>query len=243
MRVVTWNCNGRFRDKITRALWLEADITIIQEAENPALYVDLLPGPWVWTDAGRGKGLLTYATQGWALGRDLDAPAKPSFKYVVPMRAFTPRGDALAVWAVWCMDAHRKADAWVAQLHRALDSMTGLIHAPIVIAGDLNSNVIWDRDRKLNHSRLTERLAERGILSAYHEATGEEGGQETQPTFWSARSEYKPFHIDYVFSDLPARSAVIGSYSAWSGPTAAGGVSDHAPLVVDFNCHPTSRRH
>lgn len=67
--------------------------------------------------------------------------------------------------------------------------MTGLVHAPIVIAGDLNSNVIWDRERKLNHSRLAERLAERGIISAYHEAKGEQGGRETLPTFWLTRSE------------------------------------------------------
>lgn len=241
MRVATWNCNGRFRDKITRALSLEADITIIQEAENPAPYVDLLPGPWVWTDTGRGKGLLTYAREGWALDRNLDAPAEPSFKYVVPMRASTLRGDALAIWAVWCMNADRKADAWVAQLHHALDAMSELIDAPIVIAGDFNSNVIWDRDRKLNHSRLAERLAERGIRSAHHEATGEQGGQETRPTFWLARTESKPFHIDYVFSDLPVRSAVIGSYAEWSGRTSDGGMSDHAPLVVDFDCRATSR--
>ena len=28
VRVATWNCNGRFRDEIARALALEADITL-----------------------------------------------------------------------------------------------------------------------------------------------------------------------------------------------------------------------
>lgn len=235
MQVATWNCNGRFRDKLPRALALEADITVIQEAENPDHYRDRLPGPWVWTDAGRGKGLLVFAKEGWALDRTPGAPTAPEFQHVVPLDAASPRGEKLTVWGVWCMDADRKANAWVAQLHHALDAMPELIRAPIVIAGDLNSNVIWDQDRKLNYSRLTERLAERGIFSAYHQVTGEAGGQERQPTFWLTRSETQPFHIDYVFSDLPVRSATVGSYSAWSGLTAAGGVSDHAPLIVDLD--------
>ena len=234
MRVATWNCSGRFRDKIQRALALDADITLVQEAEHPTKYVDRLPGPWAWTDAGRGTGLLVFAREGWAVVRNDAAVKEPRFKHVMPLDAFTPRGERLAIWAVWCMNADRKADAWVAQLHHALDAMGELIYTPIVIAGDFNSNVRWDRERKRNHSRLTDRLGERGILSAYHQVTGEAGGQESRPTFWLARSESKPFHIDYVFSDLPVRSVTVGSYSMWSGRTVTGGVSDHAPLAVDF---------
>lgn len=234
MRVATWNCNGRFRDKIERALALGADITLIQEAEDPVKYGDRLPGHWDWTDAGRGKGLLVFAREGWTVARNPGAFVEPRFKHVVPLDALTPRGERIAIWAVWCMKADRKADAWVAQLHHALDAMGDLLRAPTIIAGDLNSNVIWDHERKLNHSRLTERLGARGIFSAYHRATGEAGGQESQPTFWLARSEHKSFHIDYVFSDLPVRSVTVGSYSMWSGRSVTGGVSDHAPLVVDF---------
>lgn len=235
MRIATWNCNGRFRDKVGRALALDCDITLIQEAEDPHYYRDQLTGPWAWTDAGWGKGVLAFVKSGWSLQRHPDAPAQPSFKHVVPLDAVAPDGSHLAVWAVWCMDADNKADAWVAQLHHGLDAMQYLITSPVVIAGDLNSNVVWDRGRHLNHSRLIARLGEKRIRSAYHLATGEQAGDESQPTFWMARSVSKPFHLDYVFTDLPVKSVAVGSHAEWSGLKEDGGVSDHAPLIAELD--------
>lgn len=34
MRIVSWNCNGRFRDKIENILSYNADLYVIQESEN-----------------------------------------------------------------------------------------------------------------------------------------------------------------------------------------------------------------
>ena len=35
MRIISWNCNGAFRNKINSILSLNGDIYVIQEAEDP----------------------------------------------------------------------------------------------------------------------------------------------------------------------------------------------------------------
>lgn len=35
IRIASWNCSGAFREKVGRALALNADVYVIQEAEPP----------------------------------------------------------------------------------------------------------------------------------------------------------------------------------------------------------------
>ena len=36
MKIISWNCNGKFREKFSAILEEDADIYVIQECENPA---------------------------------------------------------------------------------------------------------------------------------------------------------------------------------------------------------------
>ena len=109
---------------------------------------------------------------------------------------------------------------------------------PAVIAGDLNSNTIWDKPGwRINHSTKVRLLDERfGLVSAWHALRGEKHGEETVPTlYWRDRTKDGPtYHIDYVFlpSRLLERTRIeIGTFEAWCGA----GLSDHVPVVVDLD--------
>ena len=73
------------------------------------------------------------------------------------------------------------------------------------------------------------------VVSA-DQADGLEQGAERHPTlYWRDRTRIGPtFHIDYVFVPKSATSLLrrvsVGSHAKW----VATGLSDHAPLIVDF---------
>ena len=100
--------------------------------------------------------------------------------------------------------------------------------------GDFNANTIWDKihPSHLNHSSVVKRLADRGIVSAYHQVKGEPQGKESEPTFYLHHDASKPFHIDYCF--LPKAWAErislveVGTFQKWEGH------SDHRPLLVEI---------
>ena len=234
VRIASWNCAGAFREKVGRALALDADIYVIQEAEPLPRYQALLPERWAThyvVRDGFPKGVLVLAREGFAL-RPLPGSAEPKYAHVVPMAVTGPTGFAFDLWGVWTLDASPRETAYVGQAHLALDDMGARIRRGTVMIGDFNSNTIWDRMRVRHHSLLVERLTAHGLSSAYHRWTGEPQGGETQPTFYLHRSLAKPFHIDHCFTDLEITGVEVGTFADWSGLKSAGGVSDHVPLIV-----------
>jgi exodeoxyribonuclease-3 len=102
----------------------------------------------------------------------------------------------------------------------------------VVLAGDLNSNTIWDsRHKVINHSTVVKILADRGLVSGYHHHFGETHGEESRPTIYFRHHEDKPYHIDYIF--IPRewasrlRTVEVGGFETWSK------LSDHCPVVVE----------
>lgn len=231
MRLVTWNCNGALRRKYYLLDKLNADILVIQECEDPA-QSDAAFRDWAgehaWIGYGKNKGIGIFPRRGQRIER-LDWPSG-GFDLFLPVRV---AGD-MDIVGVWTQNASPSNTAYIGQFWHYMEAHRDKLGPRTIIAGDLNSNAIWDKPRRVwNHSTCVRRLEESGFRSLYHLATGEEQGAETQPTFYLHRSELKPYHIDYVFAhnalhEGAATVVQVGERYGWID------ASDHMPLIVEI---------
>nr|WP_253950836.1 endonuclease/exonuclease/phosphatase family protein [Novosphingobium sp. SG751A] len=229
--MATWNCNGALRRKLEYADALGADVLVIQECEEPtqstAAYRDWA-GDHAWVGYGKNKGIGIFPRRGQTIER-LDWPAR-AFELFLPVRI----GCGLDIVGAWTQNASPSNTAYIGQFWHYMQAHRNKLGPQTIIAGDLNSNAIWDKPRRAwNHSTCVDELGAAGFRSLYHLATGENQGAEAQPTFYLHRSDLKPYHIDYVFAHdamLGGATPVVqvGHRADWIR------VSDHMPLVVDL---------
>jgi len=111
------------------------------------------------------------------------------------------------------------------------------------MAGDFNSNLMWDKPRSENHKNLVEKLAQLGLESVFHSrlrvSQGKEIKHHTFLRYWKKAqktheqwSNGETFHIDYIFVPQEWLSRIdhfeIGDCTRW------GVHSDHLPLLASF---------
>ena len=90
-------------------------------------------------------------------------------KWVVPVRVHgTVDFNLLAIWA--CPVGNKRADNYIGQVFRFLVDHRGWFRkAPVVAAGDFNSNSQWDENRPgRNHTEVVRLFGDHGLISAYH---------------------------------------------------------------------------
>jgi endonuclease/exonuclease/phosphatase family metal-dependent hydrolase len=133
--------------------------------------------------------------------------------------------------AVWTLAEHGYARSLAADL----DTLAASGHeGPLVLAGDFNSNSIWDGPRRaFDHGRLVRRLEnEFGLVSAYHARHQMAHGAERHATHFFLRDRDRPFHLDYCFVPREwvagIRRVTVRHHARWEA------LSDHRPLVVDW---------
>jgi exodeoxyribonuclease-3 len=242
MRIIAWNCNMALHRKCDALLALRPDIAVVCECAAPDRFrargnATWLEGNPVWVGQNPNKGLAVFAFNGYAV--HLAEPYYPTLRYIAPVHISGPT--EVNLLAVWAQNASggitRKLQP--GPLRRALTKYRGFLsERPAVVAGDLNSNVIWDKPGwRSNHMTKVGLLERLGLVSAYHAIRAEVHGQETVPTlYWRNRTKDGPtYHIDYVF--VPDRwidrvtHLSVGTFEDWCGA----GLSDHVPIVVDIN--------
>lgn len=155
----------------------------------------------------------------------------PEQHWIIPIEVTAPIPFTLI--AVWTCPSRESGERYIVLVYQALMTHPEWFSGgPVIVAGDFNSNKIWDGKRKVNHSAVVRILQERGLVSTYHEYFGEPQGEESRFTLFMRRHQKEHFHIDYVFIPqgwLPRlKKVVVGGYEKWSK------LSDHSPMLVEL---------
>ena len=233
MKIVSWNCNGALRNKYNQLDEFDADIYIIQECENPVLSKNMGYQEWstnhLWVGDSKNKGLGVFAKPSVSLNK-LDWSNQfrdHSVKYFLPCLI----NNSFQLLAVWTHRNNSPNFGYMGQFWKYLQTNFNNFE-DIIIAGDFNSNAIWDQwDRWWNHSDVVKILDDKGIKSIYHLTTREDQGLESIPTFFLQKNESKPYHIDYIFASSKFQNPKefrIEKREDWIQ------VSDHVPLVFEI---------
>ncbi|CAN5758847.1 endonuclease/exonuclease/phosphatase family protein [soil metagenome] len=236
MKIIAWNCNMAFRKKITAIQRLKPDILVISECEHPDKLLfsnsSFKPTQILWFGVNQHKGLAIIALNNYKL--ELLDIYNPAFRMVIPIRV-TGNGVLFNLFAIWANNPDDPEGQYVEQVWKAINYYDDhFMHHSTILAGDFNSNTIWDRKLGIgNHSTVVKRLEEKFIYSAYHKHYKQEQGKEKHPTFYLYKHKDKPYHIDYCFvsDDLLQKlhSVEIGKHNFWMQ------YSDHVPVIVSFD--------
>lgn len=233
MKIISWNCNGALRKKFDRLSNLDADIYVVQECEDPSQTMDKDYKDWsvnyLWIGDSKNKGLGIFARPQIKL-KKLDWSnnfKNHSVKYFLPCCV----DDKFQLIGVWTHRNNSPTFGYMGQFWKYLQINLEFFDNPI-IAGDFNSNAIWDRwDRWWNHTDVVEILKQKEVESIYHLLTGEHQGDEKTPTFWLQKNAEKPYHIDYFFLGKKFQEPKmfkIEERSNWIQ------FSDHVPLILEL---------
>lgn len=225
-----------FRKKVNAVLPYKADILVIPECEHPdkIIFNKRLKQPterlWIGDNPNKGLGIFAYGQYKLNLHKSYN----PDFKLIAPI--LVTGGDIdFTLFAIWANNPLDKDGCYVEQIWKAIHHYAPLLKKKhVILAGDFNSNTIWDRKRRVsNHSNVVIHLQKIGIESTYHLFHQQLQGREKHPTQYMYRHKDKPYHLDYCFAskELSGKlaSVKIGSYKKWAA------FSDHVPVIVSFD--------
>jgi endonuclease/exonuclease/phosphatase family metal-dependent hydrolase len=225
MKIITWNCCGKFRQKAQYVASLKPDILAVQEVEAlgaaPKFSGDYQPTfshRAVLRPLRKSIGMFSYTDT------SLEALCVMSGVRCYRARHHEHQFQVMAVWT--SVSAKGTQDYY--QLHEALDHHDGWIRQmPTIILGDFNQSVGYK-----GWPTLKTLLDGLGLASAYHRHFNKDFGLEEKPTHYHKHRQDKGFHLDYCFLPeewIPMIERVeVGPYSEW------GQISDHVPLIVDL---------
>ncbi|MBO6111402.1 MAG: hypothetical protein J6P12_11220, partial [Methanobrevibacter sp.] len=141
MKIISWNCNGKFREKFKEIIEEDADIYVICECENPAEskseeYKEFAGNNYAWVGDIHYKGLGIFAKEEIKLEKRLGI--NENFKNFILLNV----NDSFNLLGVWAMPPY------VEMIHDYFDANEKIFDEDLIMCGDFNSNVIWNNEHK-----------------------------------------------------------------------------------------------
>ena len=228
MKIVSWNANCKFRDKLNIIDAYGWDVLVIQECENPDVSKDSKYKKWAtnykWVGDLEYKGLGLFLPEN--MNADIIGINPHSNKHFITVQL--PNG--MQILAVWAHAGSKRSVGYIYQLWEYLKANEKTLDWDnLVIIGDWNSNALWDKKRKAgNHSDVCNFLNSKGLSSGYHLYCEIPHGSEPDNTFFMHRNLDKGYHIDYLFAAPKflsnSEKMNIGNPNHWLQ------YSDHLPI-------------
>jgi exonuclease III len=228
-RIVAWNCAGKFSRNAAALAALNADICIVPEALEK--HADALGDAYSvhWNGDEGQRGLLIAAKRDWRI----EVVRAASQRHMLLTTLHEP-STSLSVIGVWAMRGPKGyAGAVIDGLDRLLPPVAASPN--VFVAGDFNASPVFDASSPpaLRFAEISGRLQDAGLVSLWHDRTGEAFGAESCATYHHQWEREQPFHIDFAFASnaLAARCRhfEIGKFDPWCQS------SDHMPLIADFD--------
>ena len=233
MKIVSWNANCKFRDKLNIIDAYGWDVLVIQECENPNTSKDSKYKKWAtnykWVGDLEYKGLGLFLPEN--MNTDIIGINPHSNKHFITVQL--PNG--MQILAVWAHAGSKRSVGYIYQLWEYLKANEKTLDwENLVIIGDWNSNAQWDKKRKVgNHSDVCNFLNSKGLFSGYHSDGEIPHGSEPDNTFFMHRNLDKGYHIDYLFAAskffTSSEKMNIGDRNKWLQ------YSDHLPISYKLN--------
>ncbi len=234
MNILIWNCNMAFRKKYHTVLSRKIDLAIISECEHKEKLEEVLAkkkyNDIIWHGNNPHKGIAVISFNQVQI-KLLDI-FNPEFEYVLPIQ-LTIENRQLNLLAIWAMpNKMTPSKSYVGQIWGAINYYNKLLKQPTLLAGDFNSNTMWDTKRKIGtHTHVVSFLSKYDIHSIYHQLRNLPHGSERQTTLYLLKKKTKPYHIDYCFASsaliISSTTFKIGTYKKWIP------YSDHMPIWVE----------
>jgi len=223
MRLGTWNCQTGLAANWEAIEALNADVLAIQECEpgiraqvesHDGWACEFQPGRW-------HKGLAVLARSPYEI--EAREPAEP---FCISTAISGPARFRFV--GFWAMTEKDVGYTYTRQATRVIDQLPD-DGVPTVLAGDFNAS------KSQGHLRNVQRLAARGLVSAYHaHHCVDHSAVEADPTSYYLWQESRRYHMDFVFvpAEWRIHAVEVGGFKDYSRP---GGMSDHVPIVVDVS--------
>jgi len=226
-----------FRKKAPYILAYKPDILVIPECENPERLnfgkSVKVPTDIIWHGSNPHKGLGVFSYNKDLKLKLLDVH-NDEFRIVLPIEV-TGGQYQFILFAIWAFNPLDQHYIYVGQIWKAIHHYESLLqNNNVILAGDFNSNVLWDKPgKRVNHTDLVSKLSSLNISSSYHSFFNIKHGAELHPTFYLYRHKRRPYHLDYCFASdsliQKLEHVEVSSHRKWAK------YSDHVPLVTTFN--------